>query len=191
MSRALPDRTEQELIGPGRVVLVVGPSGAGKDTLIAIASGQVPEAVVQSRVVTRPPSETESNEELSETAFAAALAAGDFAVHWEAHGHKYGLRRDLDDHVRSGRTVVVNVSRSIVRLLRGRYASIVAVLVTAPPDVLMARLAGRDRVSDGPLDRRLARASLDVDPGADIIINNVGEPWAMAQPLVEAMRGHS
>jgi ribose 1,5-bisphosphokinase len=179
----------QGLIGPGRLVLVVGPSGAGKDTLIAIAATEVPDAIVQSRVVTRPPSVAESNEELSEAAFDAALAAGDFSIHWEAHGLKYGLRRDIDDHLRGRRTVVVNVSRAVVPLLRARYANVVAVLVTAPEDVLLARLAARLRASDGPLDKRLARASLDGDVGADIVINNVGEPREMAAPLIEAMRG--
>jgi ribose 1,5-bisphosphokinase len=183
----LPQRAEAAPIGPGRLVLVVGPSGAGKDTLIAIAAGEVPDTVVLSRVVTRPPSAAESNEELSPAAFDAALAAGDFAVHWEAHGLKYGLRRDIDDHIRGSRRVVVNVSRGVVALLRARYANVVVVLVTAPEDVLMARLATRDRASDGPLGQRLKRA-LGGDIVADIVINNVGEPREMAAPLIEALR---
>lgn len=188
---AAPHRaeTQGEPIGPGRLVLVVGPSGAGKDTLIAIAAGEVPGVVVMSRAVTRPPSAAESNEELSVAAFDAALAAGDFAIHWEAHGLKYGLRRDIDDHIRSCRTVVVNVSRGVVPLLRARYANVVAVLVTAPEDVLLSRLASRNRASDGALDKRLARASGGGDAGADIVIDNVGEPREMAAPLIKALRG--
>lgn len=184
-----PDRADIAPIGSGRLVLVVGPSGAGKDTLIAIAAGEVPEAVVLSRVVTRPPSAAESNEELSVAAFDAALAAGEFAVHWEAHGLKYALRREIDDHIRACRTVVVNVSRGVVSLLRARYADVVTVLVTAPEGVLMARLSARDRASDGALDKRLARASAGGDAGADIVINNVGEPREMAAPLIGVLRG--
>ncbi len=58
-------------IGPGRLVAVAGPSGAGKDTLIRIALAKVPEAIVQSRVVTRPSSAAENNEEMTPAAFDA------------------------------------------------------------------------------------------------------------------------
>ncbi len=178
-------------IGPGRLVAVAGPSGAGKDTLIRLAAARAPEAVVQSRVVTRPSSAAENNEEMTPSAFDDARAAGDFALDWEAHGLKYGLRRTVDDHISAGRTVVVNVSRSVITHLRQRYANVVTVLVTAPDDVLMARLAGRNRTSDGVLEQRLQRAALDTDVAADMIINNVGEPEEMAALLVTAIRGAS
>jgi ribose 1,5-bisphosphokinase len=178
-------------IGPGRLVAVAGPSGAGKDTLIRIALAQVPEAIVQLRVVTRPSSAAENNEEMTSAAFDKARAAGDFVLDWEAHGLKYGLRRAVDDHISAGRTVVVNVSRRVISQLRQRYANVVTVLVTAPDEVLMARLAGRNRPSDGALDQRLQRAALDGDMKADMIINNVGEPEEMAALLVTAIRGAS
>ena len=176
-------------IGPGRLVAVAGPSGAGKDTLIRIALAKVPEAIVQSRVVTRPSSAAENNEEMTPAAFDAARAAGDFALDWEAHGLKYGLRRTLDDHIVAGRTVVVNVSRRVVPHLRQRYANVVAVLVTAPDEILMARLTGRNRSSDGALDQRLQRAAPEGDMKADVTINNIGEPDEMAALLVNAIRG--
>jgi guanylate kinase len=84
------------LIGPGRLVLVVGPSGSGKDTLIAgaraacRADGTV---VFPRRVVTRPPSPAEDNDVLSPPAFAEAAARGDFALFWNAHGHDYASPR--------------------------------------------------------------------------------------------------
>jgi ribose 1,5-bisphosphokinase len=178
-------------IGPGRLVAVAGPSGAGKDTLIRLAVAKVPEAIVQSRVVTRPSSAAENNEEMTPSAFDEARAAGAFALDWEAHGLKYGLRRTVDDQIAAGRTVVVNVSRRVIVHLRQRYANVVTVLVTAPDEVLMARLAGRNRPSDGALDQRLQRAALNNDMEADVIINNVGEPEEMAALLVNAIRGTS
>lgn len=179
------------LIGPGRLVAVAGPSGAGKDTLIRIAVAKAPEAVIQSRVVTRPSSAAESNEEMTPAAFDAACSAGAFVLHWEAHGLKYGLRRSIDDKIRAGRTVVVNVSRGVIGGLRLRYANVVAVLITAPDNVLMARLSSRARDSDGPLDQRLQRATAVAEIDADLVINNVGEPDDMAALLVNAIRGAS
>src|ERR1700730_50715 len=93
-------------IGPGRLILVVGPSGAGKDTLLGLAKSTCSEdcnIAFPRRVVTRGASAAEDNEALSPDAFRESLARGDFALHWEAHGHLYGLRRTIDDDIRSGR----------------------------------------------------------------------------------------
>jgi len=66
-------------IGPGRLVAVAGPSGAGKDTLLRFARnllGGDPNIVFPRRVVTREPSAEEDHDALSEAGFAAAVAAG-------------------------------------------------------------------------------------------------------------------
>src|SRR3954465_13966152 len=102
-------------IGPGRLVLVVGPSGAGKDTLLNLARAACAgdrTIVFPRRIVTREASSSEDNRQLAPESFRAALARGEFAVHWEAHGHCYALPRDLDDDIRAGRIVVANVSRT-------------------------------------------------------------------------------
>src|SRR5712671_4090552 len=87
-------------IGPGRLVLVVGPSGAGKDTLIGLARAACADdgsIVFPRRVVTREASIYEDNEQISSDAFRQALARNEFAMHWEAHGHCYALSRAIDD----------------------------------------------------------------------------------------------
>ena len=83
-------------IGPGRLVLVVGPSGAGKDTLLGLAKAacaEDSEIVFPRRVITREASSSEDNEEVSAGSFQEAVERGHFAVHWEAHGHRYALSR--------------------------------------------------------------------------------------------------
>src|SRR5260370_40011782 len=87
-------------VGPGRVVLVVGPSGAGKDTLLGLARAACaddPAIVFPRRVITREASASEDNEAVSANAFEAALARDEYAMHWDAHGHRYALRRTIDD----------------------------------------------------------------------------------------------
>ncbi len=176
-------------IGPGRLVLVVGPSGAGKDTLLDLAraiSAHDAGIVFPRRVVTREASSFEDNDFLSLDAFRQAQARGDFALHWEAHGHCYGVPRAIEDNIRAGRTVVVNVSRTVVDAARGAYADAVVVLVTAPPAVLTERLALRARDSDGRIEARLGRAVEDAAP--DVTIVNVGDAEAHARRLVDVIR---
>jgi ribose 1,5-bisphosphokinase len=112
---------------------------------------------------------------------------GDFAVHWEAHGHCYGLPRAIDDDIGAGRTVVANVSRAVVDGMRRAYADVTVVAVTAPPEVLAERLAARARGSDGQLADRLGRAVDDAVP--DVTISNVGDVGHHARELVRIIKG--
>jgi ribose 1,5-bisphosphokinase len=171
-------------------VLIVGPSGAGKDTLIDLvrtACADNPRIVFTRRVVTREASPFEDNETMTPQAFLRAQAAGDFAIHWEAHGHGYALRRAIDGHIRAGCIVVANVSRTVVATLRRAYADVIVVAITAPPDVLRARLAGRARGSDGPIGQRLERVVDESATTADVTIINVGDPDRHARDLMQAI----
>lgn len=178
-------------IGPGRLVAVAGPSGAGKDTLLRFARNLLisdPNIVFPRRVVTREPSAAEDHDALSEADFAAAVAAGGFAFWWYAHGLNYAVCAAVDDDIRAGKTVVCNVSRAVIAELRYRYVNVRVVLVTAPSDVLAARLAVRGRATDGPLATRLARgapAQSDLTP--DVVIENVGNLQDGGELLVAAI----
>ncbi len=179
-------------IGPGRLVLVMGPSGAGKDTLIGLAQTACAgddSVVFPQRVVTREASSFENNEAVSPAQFGQMLARGDFAFQWEAHGLRYGLPRSIVDDIRAGRAVVINVSRTIIDLARRSYANVTAVLITAPRDTLARRLAVRSRASDGQLDNRIRRAVSSAAP--DVIIENVGWAEDAATELLEAIKGNA
>jgi ribose 1,5-bisphosphokinase len=178
-------------IGPGRLVAVAGPSGAGKDTLLRFARTLLigdPNIVFPRRVVTREPSAAEDHDALSEADFAAVVVAGGFAFWWYAHGLNYAVGAAVDDDIRAGKTVVCNVSRGVIAELRCRYADVRVVLVTAPADVLAARLAARGRTTDGPLGTRLARsAPAQSNLAPDIVIENVGDLQDGGEQLVAAI----
>ncbi|HVO02279.1 MAG TPA: phosphonate metabolism protein/1,5-bisphosphokinase (PRPP-forming) PhnN [Candidatus Cybelea sp.] len=144
----------------GRLVYVMGPSGAGKDSVIGFARDACdPERVVFAhRYITRPVvADAENHIALTEREFTARVAAGWFALHWESHGLRYGIGCEVDSWIASGRTVVVNGSRAYLPDAMRRYPSLLPVLVTAPVAVLEARLQARARASDGDLRRRLDR----------------------------------
>jgi len=179
-------------IGPGRLVLVVGPSGAGKDTVIAgtkAACAGDPGIVFSRRVVTRPASETEDHDTLDDAAFDRAAKAGEFAFWWQAHGLKYGILRAADDDIRAGRIVVSNVSRAIIGDMRARYANVDTVLVTAPADLVAVRLARRGRQSDGSIAERVKRNDAFNDFRADHVIETTGAPEAAVKKLLGVIRG--
>jgi ribose 1,5-bisphosphokinase len=178
-------------IGPGRLVLVVGPSGAGKDTLLQLAQAACIEdhdIVFPRRVVTRESSAAEDNVAMSPDEFRRGLDHGDFAVHWDAHGHSYALPLEINDDIRAGRTVVANVSRTVIGTLRTAYANVAVVTITAPPDVLAQRLAARSRRSDGNIAERLNRSVDDAAAHADVTIVNAGSADYHSRQLVRVIR---
>jgi len=179
-------------IGPGSLILVVGPSGAGKDTLLGLAKAACaddPNIVFPRRVITRAASVSEDNEEVSRDAFRQALARNEYAVHWEAHGQCYALSRKIDDDLRAGRTVITNVSRTVVAAMRRAYTDVVVVSITAPPNVLAERLAMRGRGSDGKIEHRLNRTVDDTSAAPDITIVNVDSAEYHARQFVRIIKG--
>jgi ribose 1,5-bisphosphokinase len=141
------------------------------------------------RVITREASASEENEEVSIGTFQAALTRGDYAMHWEAHGHRYALRRAIDDEIRAGRTIIANVSRTVIGAMRRAYADVVVILITAPPNVLAERIAMRARSSDGMVEDRLRRMVEDASAAPDVTIVNISSAEYHARQLVRVIKG--
>ena len=179
-------------LGPGRLVVVVGPSGAGKDTLLngaRAACAYDPAVVFPRRVVTRPKSDAEDHDSIDAAGFARAASDGAYALWWQAHGNSYGIPASIDHDIRAGRTVVCNVSRTVIDAARRRYALITVVEITAPEQVLLSRLTSRRRGSDGDVARRLERsAQMERLFSPDIVIRNVGRPDGGIRRLIRAIR---
>ncbi len=166
---------------PGRLVAVVGPSGAGKDTLIAAAQAARPGLHVARRVITRPEEAGgEPFEGVTPAEFARRKAAGAFALDWEAHGLCYGIPASIDAALAQGRDVVFNGSRAMLGTAWEHYPGLSVIHVTASAPVLAERLAARGRESRQDIARRLARASYEIPYGIPIrVVQNDG-PLAQA-----------
>lgn len=181
------ERGEPERLGPGTLVLVVGPSGAGKDTLIAYARARLDARAglaFARRRITRRADATEDHLAIGEVEFARAAEAGEFPLHWRANGLCYALGPEVAEAIRAGHVVVANGSRATVAQARRCFADLRLVLVTAPPHVLAARLAARGRESAEDAERRLKREpALEMPP--EITLVNDGPVEAAGERLVE------
>lgn len=158
----------------GTWVIVCGPSGAGKDSVLGWAAQALAgqdRICFARRLVTRPATPGSEHEEIGMAAMFALRARGSLAWHWQAHGLHYGIRGEYAQRVVRGEVVVVNGSREHARPLAGR-GDVRTVLVTAQPQLLAARLQARGREADGAIALRMARNLELREPAADRIIDN-------------------
>ncbi len=145
---------------PGCLVLIVGPPGAGKDTLLERARRVLAEDTrirFARRVVdNRREKRLDTHEPLDEASFTSQLAAGAFALSWRAEGHRYGVRNDILLDLAAGHVVVANVSRAVVAAAAEKFpVRLIELRVSA--DMLALRLVARGRADAVVAARRLAR----------------------------------
>jgi ribose 1,5-bisphosphokinase len=168
------------------LILVVGPSGAGKDTVLSLArtalAGDARFRFVR-RVITRASNAGgEDHEAVSETDFIKRC----FALRWQAHGLHYGIPLDIAEDLHRGVVVVANVSRGIIAEA-ARHFPVQVVEVTAPPDVLAQRLAARGRETPEDVAKRLGRdVPIPVDVAVDRVVNDQ-TPAEAANRFVEVL----
>lgn len=189
---ARPAATEQQQ--SGCMVAVVGPSGAGKDTLMAYAARHFEgrdDVVFARRIITRDAAAGgEDHDGVSEAEFAALEKEGRFAVSWGAHGLRYGIPVETKEAVTQGRLVIANGSRSALARFKDVYPSLVVINITASLDVLAARLEARGRETREEILRRLERSSLAVTGDYHVVtIDNSGSLEDAGSALVEALNG--
>lgn len=175
----------------GLWVFVCGPSGAGKDSVLAWAAAALAHDarfVFTRRLVTRERSPGSDHDEVTPAAFERLKAAGRLAWDWQAHGHHYGIAGHYAQDVAAGRTVVVNGSREHAMALAVQD-KLRTVLVTAQAERVAARLYQRGRESVEAVAARIARnAALDL-PHADAVIANDGDLDQAGQALQRYLLG--
>lgn len=182
-------RQHSERARPHGLIMIAGPSGAGKDTLIRMAADILKAGSrlhIARRAVTRPVNAFEDHASLDRDTFETRERAGHYALSWRAHGLAYGIPKD--ELLKPDALVLASVSRTVIEAARTLWPDAATVLITAPPDVLATRIATRGR--DSSAKSRLERVVLDEElaTNADLRIDNVGPPERGANRLAEFIR---
>lgn len=176
----------------GALIYVMGPSGAGKDSVLSRARALLPDdmpIVFAHRYITRPAdSGGENHIALSPAEFAVRQARGLFAYHWQAHGNNYGVGCEIHGWRQAGMAVVVSGSRDHFQKAGGLESLTRPVLITASPQRLQERLAGRGRETAAQAAARLDRAeAYAIDDPRLITIMNDGALDEAAQRFVDLL----
>lgn len=155
-----------------RLIYVMGPSGAGKDSVLDWLRQQLPQGVPvhwARRSITRPAcAGGEAHEPVDMAAFEALEAAGAFALAWRANGLCYGIRHSQLRSLQAGGWVLVNGSRGHYQNALARYPGATGLHITAPAQVLERRLLARGRESAEAVRARVARA-MEYRPPAGVM----------------------
>ncbi|MBY4593995.1 phosphonate metabolism protein/1,5-bisphosphokinase (PRPP-forming) PhnN [Ottowia caeni] len=178
-----------------RLVYVIGPSGAGKDSVLQGLRQVWPAAAPAHwarRSITRPAtSGGEHHEALEDSSFEQQRQANAFAMHWKANGLSYGIRHSELQPLDFGHWVFVNGSRSWLPELLARWPEATVVHIGAAPAVLAQRLSARGRETAESVAARLGRqVHLDL-PVDSIRIDNNGVLETAVAELQQALRDRS
>jgi phosphonate metabolism protein PhnN/1,5-bisphosphokinase (PRPP-forming) len=161
----------------GKLCVVIGPSGSGKDTLISGAKlllNNEKRYVFAQREITRPKTDdAEDHIEIPENEFKQKQLANVYSLSWYANGLNYGVTR-LDEYMRQEKFVILNGSRGALKDIRQKYKDTIIIQVEVPPELLRERLISRGREDSGEIDARLARggALRILDPTVINFIND-------------------
>lgn len=162
---------------PGLLVGVVGPSGVGKDSVMEAMAASRADVLLIRRAITRAEDlGGEVFDGVSERQFDTMVDAGEFALHWPAHGMRYGVPWSELDRLGDGGIGLVNLSRATLRQAEAVFDRFMTLLLTAPKSVLAQRLMERGRETADEIERRLERAHFGMPDGLSrvVAIENTG-----------------
>jgi ribose 1,5-bisphosphokinase len=179
-----------------RLVYVVGPSGSGKDSVMAYARAQLagqPLVQFAHRYITRPAhAGGENHIALTEAEFNARVQAGLFAMRWQSHGKGYGIGTEVNQWLSKGITVVVNGSREYLPQAMKNYPELLAITIEVAPDILKQRLLKRGRETEAEIDMRMNRNRiLQLSHPKGIVVHNNGALEEAGAVLVDLIEQHS
>lgn len=144
-----------------KLFYIVGPSGAGKDSLIEYCREQlngVLPVIFTHRYITRPAKTgSENHVSLSTEEFKLRIKHELFALYWESHGLYYGIGIEINSWLEKGFSVVINGSREYLPVALEKYPDLQPILIEADSEIIKSRLNNRGREDEKSIAERIAR----------------------------------
>ncbi len=168
MTQATAPHNSPRRNSPGRLIVLTGPSGAGKGTLLKALLQHQPMLYVSISATTRSarPGEVAGQHYyfLDRAEFDRMVAAGEFLEWAEFAGNCYGTpRQPVMDQIALGKTVILEIELEGARQVRQSCPEAYRIFIM-PPDfaTLEQRLRGRGTESDEVVQRRMRRAKDEI-----------------------------
>jgi ribose 1,5-bisphosphokinase len=167
-----------------RLIYIIGPSGAGKDSLLNSLRQEMADMTdpatpsplyFAKRTITRSHDQSNEDHEAVDASHFESLVNSDaFAMHWFANGLHYGIRHQELAPMSKGTWVMVNGSRAYLNEAKQRFPELTVLYITAPIQVLRARLLSRGREDEHAIEARLSRLQDVVLEPQDLCVSNGG-----------------
>ena len=163
-SQVSGSRSGPTTAGRPRLVVLSGPSGVGKTSVVAYVRLLLPAVFVSISVTTRAPRPGELDGShyrfVDDETFDAMLTGGQLLEHAEYAGKRYGTpRAPVEDALAAGRPALLEIEVQGARQVRAAMPAALLVMLTPPSwPALVERLTARGTEPADVLDRRLRAA---------------------------------
>ena len=171
----------------GRFIAVIGPSGVGKDSVMAGLLERHPGLVPVRRVITRPAEAgVEVHQPETLEAFRHREARGDFVLSWRAHKLHYGIPTTVLPLLEAGQDILGNLSRGVLTAADRLFPRLEVLSLRADPVTLAKRLAGRKRETPEEIAERLRRAAAPLP--SNLRVHEIWNDASLAEAVEAASR---
>jgi guanylate kinase len=175
----------------GRLVILTGPSGVGKGTLMKALLARHPELYYSVSVTTRSPRAGEIDGKhyyfMSRNKFEQLVAQGEFLEWAEFAGNYYGTPREaVMQQIRSGKTVVLEIELEGARQIRSSFPGALSLFILPPSmEELEKRIRGRATDSEDAISCRLHHAQQEVDAASEFDAQIINDDFETALHCIE------
>ncbi len=184
--------TTRECLPPGRLIVLTGPSGVGKGTLMRSLLQRYPELYYSVSATTRSPRAGEINGKnyyfINRSKFEQLVAQGEFLEWAEFAGNYYGTPREaVLNQVKSGKLVMLEIELEGARQIRRSFPSAQSIFILPPSfDELEKRIRGRAQDAEEAIARRLRCAQTEIQAADEFDIQIVNDDLETALSTIEA-----
>ncbi|MEA5583026.1 guanylate kinase [Nodularia harveyana UHCC-0300] len=195
MMQVLPIQTDvptKESTSPGRLIVLTGPSGVGKGTLMQELLKRHPELYYSVSATTRSPRPGEINGEnyyfTSRSKFEQLVSQGEFLEWAEFAGNYYGTPREaVLNQVQSGKLVVLEIELKGARQIRASFPGVFSIFILPPSlSELESRIRGRAQDSEEAIARRLKSAEAEIQAAEEFDVQIVNDDLENALQSIES-----